>query len=326
MGSHRSQEHDLTPSGSSPRDHALELACRLALARAAGRAGNLPGAEAAALEALGMSQRVEYMGARAEAHNILGSVAFERGELDEANRHYAESLKLATDCDHHDVAVRARNNLASVYHLRGDVNGARRMYLDLLETHRETRDRRGQAEALANLALTYRESGDHITAMQLSAAAREHAIAVGEPSLIALVLCGEAEAALRSGATARAITLIELAAEFARHAGDPLRQSEVARVKASCMACRGDFEVALKLVADARATAERHSARLLQADCAATAGEMLAASGRASEAAASFVEALKLFQAAGANKYMVSGMQGPRPGRSTWNTPAPAGG
>jgi tetratricopeptide (TPR) repeat protein len=295
----------LSENGSSPCDQALELQCRLALARAAGRAGNLNEAYTAAHQALGLSQRVEFLAERAEAHNIIGGVAFERGELTEAERHYNQALRLARDSDHHDVAARAANNLASICHLRGDVGGARRMYFDNLQTHRESRDRRGQAEALHNLALTYRESGDTTTALQLSAAAREHAIAVGDSSLIAMIICGEAEGALNSGATERAIMLIELAVPFARQAGDPLRQSEVDRVRAACLARRGDVEIALKLVADASANAELHSARLLQADCATTAAEVLAGCGRASEATASFATAIRLFHAAGAKKHVM---------------------
>lgn len=308
-------------SGSSLGDQPLELNCRLAVARAAGRSGNLPEAEAAALDALGMSQQVERIAERAEAHNILGGVAFERGELDEAERHYTEARRLARNIDHHGAIVRAGNNLASICHLRGDVDGARKMYLDVLETHREARDRRGQAETLCNLALTYRASRDAPTAIQLSAAAREHATAVGDASLLAMVLCGEAEGALDMGATERAFTLIESAAQLAKRAQDPLRQTEVTRVLAACLARRGDVEVALKLVADAGASAERHSARLLQANCATTAGELLAACGRASEAAASFAEADRLFRAAGVKKVAACRSNLGRAIRSNWTTP-----
>lgn len=287
---------------SNTHDQALETSCRLALARAAGRAGNLEEAHASALAALGMSQNRGSLAEQAQALNILGGVAFERGELGEAELHYTEALQFARDCDDHGVAVRAGNNLASIRHLRGDVEGARKMYHDVLETNRQAQDRRGQAETLHNLAITYRKSGDAPTARQLSAEAREHAMAVGDPSLIAFVLCGEAEGALDIGATDRAIILIDHAARFARHARDPLRQSEVDRVRAACLARRGDVEVALKLVADAGAHARHHSARLLQADCATTAGQLLAGYGRTTEAAARFAEADQLFLSAGIKK------------------------
>lgn len=290
-------------SNGSDSDQSLELKCRLALARAAGRAGNLNAAQSAALEALRLSQDDDAnLTSRAEALNILGGVAFERGALGEAEFHYRQALRCASQCDNRDIAVRAGNNLACIRHLQGDAEGARRMYCDVLDANRQTRDRRGQAETLHNLAITYRMSGDAPAAAQLSAEARELALAIGDPSLLAFVMCGEAEGALDMGATDRAITLIEHAAEFARQANDPLRQSEVDRVRAACMARRGEIEVALTLLADASANAELHSARLLQADCAATAGRMLAECGRTTEAAARFAEADRLFLSIGVER------------------------
>ena len=80
------------------------------------------------------------------ATNLAGAIAFERGQLDEAERAFGEALELARRLGDRLIEARASNNLASVAHLRGRPEAALSLYRGALLSYQRLGDRRGAAE------------------------------------------------------------------------------------------------------------------------------------------------------------------------------------
>lgn len=271
----------------------------IALARAAGRVGNFDTARAVAEEACGRSRAGGYLVEEASCLNVLGSVAFERGQLDEAEAHYGRALATAGRCACAEVTAMACNNLGSIRHLRGDLAAARQLYHAALLGYEQLGAHRGQAESYHNLAITYRDAGDLTEAMRADRIALEHAVAAGEEGALALIHCSLAESAVRRGDTAMAEAQLSQAEFQARIGGDPLAAAEAHRVRAMHLASIGEPVRAMEALDLAVAHTDRIGSPLLRAECAALAARCLRQLDRKAEAEAQAAVAEQIFLALG---------------------------
>ena len=313
-----------TPS--SANDPARELRDLLAAGRfrealeAYRRAGPLPARPEVALLAATAATRVgelstarelargaeQQFTARADADgrmrtaNLLGAIAFEQGNLTEAEAGFGRALELARQLEDGQMAARTSNNLASVAHLRGRTDRALSLYRGALLEYQRLGDRRGTAETYHNLGLTFRELAIRLDADSASAEAVRHAEMVGERSLLALAIAGRAEYHLDAGEPEVAAREVERAEALAAAAGDEIGGAEAGRLRARIALVENEAAHALDAAEKARATAARYGSMLLQGECAALAARALERLGRMQEANARKAEAAGIFRRLGA--------------------------
>jgi hypothetical protein len=150
------------------------------------------------------------------------------------------------------------------------------------------------------MAVVARELGQIREAARAAEEAVRHAQVVGDGSLLAMAMTGEAEVALAAGDSALARERVERAELLARTAGEPLVLVEVNRVRAQRWLAVAEPEQALAVVEPAREEAERLGSAQLQGECAALAARALADLGRASAARKMLAEARGIFESLGA--------------------------
>ncbi len=276
----------------------------LVAATAAARLGEVSEGVHEATEALDRFRRRADEDGCMRSHNLLGALAFDQGKLAAAAERFAEAKALATRLQDHLMVARAANNLASVAHLQGRVAEARSWYREALLAYQRLGSRRGTAETYHNLALVQREEGDLAGAESAGDHAVRWAADLGEPGLLALALTGRAETAVERGEGAMAGEALARAEGLARAAGDEVGIIEADRVRALRWWKEGASAQALAAADRGRLAAARLGIALLEAECAALAGQALSALGRHAEAAKRRALARRRFRALGAIRHL----------------------
>ena len=277
-----------------------EPAIELAVATAATRLGRLGDGQVLAVAAHDEYRLHADDDGRMRCVNLLGAIAWERGQLDGASGRWAEALELARQVGDPVMTARVSNNLALAMHLTGRVAEARSHFRESLVTYRRLGERRYAAETAHNLAVTYREEGELRLADDADAEAVRHAELVADPALIALTITGRAETRLAQGDHPLAASDLARAERLCRGANDPLGLAEVRRVRGERWLRLRQPARALEEAEAARAVAAELGSALLQAECAALAYRALRQLDRLDEARLRFEEAERLFRTLGA--------------------------
>ncbi len=253
-------------------------------ATAAMRQGNLPGAAALAAAAEARFRARGDADGRMRAENLLGAVAFETGQVGQAERYFGAALELAHGLDDSLMTARASNNLASVAHLTGRPELALSMYRTALLAYQRLGDRRGMAETSHNLGIAFRQLRQWTEAERAAEQAVRHADQLADAALRGLALVGLAELHLELKAWPLAEREIERAAALAADGDDPIGVVEAARLSALLEFGRGNAEAALRNALAARFEARGLGSALLEAECATVAARAARQLGRAEEA------------------------------------------
>jgi tetratricopeptide (TPR) repeat protein len=282
----------------------LQPDATLAAATDATRQGALDQADRLAHEALGGFRLRADDDGRMRSLNLLGAIAFERGDLGLAGERFGGALDVARQLGDHLLTARALNNLASVMHLRGEAETALGLYREGLLAYQRLGDRRGSAETWHNLGLVYREAGRLREAEQAAGHAVRHAALAAEPGLQGLVLTGRAEVALAEGDLALAGEALDRADSLAVEAQDQAGRGEICRIRALLALRKGDAEGARAAATSAVERGREVGSSLLQAEGAVVLAAALARLGRLAEADAARGEARLLFEALGARAHL----------------------
>ena len=276
----------------------------LLAATAATRLGELDRGRALADWALfRFRQRADGDG-RMRSLNLLGVIAWERGQLEMAEEHWTAALAVAHELDDSLIAAHASNNLGLVAHLRGRPEAALMLFRGALVGYERIGDRRGTAQTWHNLALAFRYLGDRLEAERAAREAVRHAELVHDPSLVALAVTGYAEVHLEWRELELAATELERARRLADAAGDEIGVAEADRLLGRLALLRGDAAGAARLARAAREVAERVGSALLAAESAAVEALALRALGRAAEAGDRRAAAVEGFTRLGATELL----------------------
>ena len=239
---------------------------------------------------------------RMRSLNLLGVIAYEGGQLDQAEKSFTESLEVARKLDDNLMVARSSNNLASITYLRNDTVGALSLFRSALLSYQRMGDRRGMAESYHNLGIVFREMEQWADAMDASERALHHAEQVGERGLLGLAATGRAEITLARGELDMAQAELLGAGQLARESGDELGVIEVGRVQALVYFARNEYQKAADEAEQARSAAEQNRAAVLQAECAAVAARAWKALNRPENAEVRHLEAIRLFSSQGARR------------------------
>lgn len=205
-------------SADAAADRAEELA----------RQGRHPEARAAVRAALDQAPADSLLAVRLT--NLLGGIAFELGDLDEAERLFESAMASARARGEARLLARAATNLASVVHLRGKETLAASLYVSAFTVFQGLEDPVGVARACHNLALLAREAGRWREALSWGERAVAAAVEGPDPGLEGQVRAGLAAVALGLGRLPWAREELHRARCLALQAGDRLGVAEVARL------------------------------------------------------------------------------------------------
>lgn len=178
--------------------------------------------------------------------HLRGGIAFELGQLDEAEICFEQVIRLATERREIQLVAKASNNLGSIAHLRGKPQLAISFYRSALSAYSTEKAMAGQAQTLHNLSIVLREFGDLRNAASHSERALEAAVHCGDIGLQSVVLGGSAEVALAQGELDRARDLLLEASRLADLAGDRIGILEMQRLRARVDVHHGRFTAALR--------------------------------------------------------------------------------
>ena len=227
--------------------------------------------------------------------NLLGALELERGHLNEAERRFRAVLTRTEVSSDRVIWAHSTTNLASIFDLRGQPDAALRLYYEGLRLYQEAEDTRGIAQTYHNLNLVFRRLGMLEAAESVARLAVRSAEAVGEHSLIALCLSGQAETRLERADLEGASQCLTRAQATAAVAQDDMCRAEVGRVSAQVHLREGRTSEAIEAAEISRSIAHRCGAALVAAECAAVSAVGLGRAGRTEEATERRMEATRGF-------------------------------
>lgn len=258
--------------------------CRLLAAHAAARIGEFEVSARLTTSARQEFEIADDIDGVLESSNLLGAVAFERGRMKEAERHFTTVATLAEAHGRDRFTARSANNLGSVVSLRGDSGPACALYQRALQVYEAMGDMRGIAETCHNLSIGLRETGALAAARESSLRAVRSAEQVGDPGLIALTLLGRAELSIESSSYEDALEDIRRAELLAWAEGNEPHRLEAERLSALIALRRGDAAEAHRRASLVQARASEAQFALLAAEGRSLAALALKALGRHTEA------------------------------------------
>jgi tetratricopeptide (TPR) repeat protein len=133
------------------------------------------------------------------AHNLLGVMAYRRGQLQEAEDHLGDAIRLAESSGLHELANTSRLNLGAAYSEAGRLDDAREHLRAVLHDRLQEGLSEGVGFAHLNLGETEYAAGELAIAEEHFTAASEAFRAVGFKARIANSLQGLAAVEARTG-------------------------------------------------------------------------------------------------------------------------------
>jgi predicted ATPase/DNA-binding SARP family transcriptional activator/Tfp pilus assembly protein PilF len=204
---------------STPEDRTLAARLWHSLARVAYDRGDLDGAERDCRAGLDLVTG----GGRGHWHamlvNVLGLAASRRGQHEEAERLLQQSLALFREVGHSRGEGMALHNLGVLAYATGQPDGARALYEQALPIRQASDDVRGVAETQNNLGVLAYESGELGPAEVAYRESLRAIVALGDVLWMAVSLCNLGELALEAERPSEAVALLRPAEQALRRLG-----------------------------------------------------------------------------------------------------------
>ncbi|HEU5219607.1 MAG TPA: tetratricopeptide repeat protein [Gemmatimonadales bacterium] len=217
--------------------------------------------------------------------NLLGAVAFERGNVDEAEAQFKSVMQSAEGKGRSRFTARSANNLAVIAHMRGEREYAAALYQKALTAYHQIGDERGIIETWHNLVLSNREGRGSQDSFVTCARALEAAERLGAGGLIALTLLGRAELLIERNALDEAAADIDRARQLAWLEGNEPHALDSERLQALLALRRGEPRRAHHQAEQIMVRARSSGCAWIAAESATIAALALKADQRPSEAA-----------------------------------------
>lgn len=235
--------------------------------------------------------------------NLLGSIRFESGQIDEARDLWSAQLDDARAAGDEQFAARACNNLGVVATLFDELPLALGYYTRAVASYFQVGYERGLGQSHHNLGITYREMGflhdadTHFRSAEhfaRKASSEDEVARVAQERALLLSLLGDVDMARHTAETALG-TYDRL--------GDPVGVAEVRRVLGLVALGEGEIELAEETLKQSLATAQESRAALLEAEVLAALSALRVTQGRPDEGAAEEQASVDRFEALGAQAW-----------------------
>jgi len=232
--------------------------------------------------------------------NLLGMIAFEAGQVEEADRHFGALLERATEAGDDEFAARASNNLGILANIRGETELALTSYQRALAAYERIGYTRGLAQTYYNLGISYRDLGFAEEADSHFDRAILHADESHSEDVLALAETERASLRARAGDGHLAESIASRALARLERMADPAGAANAKRVLATAAQARGANALALERLDEALATLGSHPDPLLRAEIQRDRGSLLRHLGDMDGACAAYRTALDAYLRIGA--------------------------
>jgi tetratricopeptide (TPR) repeat protein len=199
------------------------LALQAARAQAALHLAAFTDAECFAMEGLMLALEMEDAPQAARMFQVLGAVAFNRGDPTAAESSYQNGLRQAEAAGLETERCALQANLASVFLVRGEVEPARSLLDQALHLARRLGDVRREASILMNLGVAAAQAGDHDQARRAFEESLELSQRTGSWEQRMFLLVNLGALASDEGDAPLARARFEEALDLARRIGDRVR-------------------------------------------------------------------------------------------------------
>jgi tetratricopeptide (TPR) repeat protein len=230
--------------------------------------------------------------ARYLTENMVGTLHEQSGRLVDAQEHYRSALAVAQQINYLPGVARAFHNLGNVASRQRQIDEAILHYEASMATYETMGDRIGMEVARSGLVAAYMQAPRYDEAIESARRALTFFQAMGDSFWIALNASNLAEALVELGnyAEAESYTQVVLAEEEPH--SHPYALFTLGRIRQG----QGSLAEAELVMNQARAIAEMNEDRYLLAYCWEELGKIQRAVGNPNGAAASFAQALDLFE------------------------------
>jgi len=210
----------------------------------------------------------------AGAHNNLGLVAREAGDLDAARAHFRECRRLYAEAERPEGLAAATLNLAGIAQESEDLPEAEALYQESLRRHRALADPWGTMLTLHGLGDVRRRQGDPARARVLHAEALDIAIQLGAQTNIPGLVTSLAVATCQMGQLQDAAVQLAAAEVLREKTGAALSPADLAEFAACADLLRGSLHMdeLVLLQREGRRLALEHELNILITAQAAVAG------------------------------------------------------
>jgi tetratricopeptide (TPR) repeat protein len=201
----------------------------------------------------------------ARALNVLGAIAFDSGQVEDAYGYFTKGLAKAELLGDRATVGRCSNNLGAIASLRGEYGRAVGSHTMALAAFQQVRHRSGLAETLQNLAIAYRDRSDLKSALETDEQAMREATAAGDLALAATIESARAEIHALAGDADLALVGVQRALAQHQELGDVAGEAEDLRVLAGALWSLGEHTQALAILRDVLVRATKLNRALLVA-------------------------------------------------------------
>jgi tetratricopeptide (TPR) repeat protein len=144
-----------------------------------------------------LAQRFQHCAFDARVHNVLGNVACDQEQFDQAMEHYRLAIEIRRCLGNRFSVASVLNNLALCSHARGELDEAETLFTESLSLYREIDDRWSAGSSLCNLVSLALARGDAPRAPDLYHASLDIRRELGDLGGVGLALNGLGQVALQ---------------------------------------------------------------------------------------------------------------------------------
>jgi tetratricopeptide (TPR) repeat protein len=213
----------------------------------------------------------------AACHDDIGQLHWLRGEYDLALEQLELGLEMRKKLGDRRSLALSLNNIGLVWMDHGRPANAKEALEAALRIRRSIADPLGIVQSLNDLGRLAQDQNQHRRALELLREARDRALEIGEHNRIVLVLTNMGESHYKLGETAEAIRLLKLAEEVCDELGDSLHLAEAKRGLAKAYLLQGELQQAREAIKRAVDLFGRVRSKARLASALRTLGEVTAA-------------------------------------------------
>lgn len=256
------------------------------------------GQEAAALASLGLiAARRQHQPAHTITPflSLIGAVAFEQGELGQAEQRFGEALHIARKAGTVKSEAAALSNLGAIANVRGDLATALWNYRCARGAFQRAKSTNGEARALQNMGMVHADLRRWKEAAECYDAARALAGASDDPKLIAIITLNTIEIHLNTGDLDRARESCNDAMRLSTEIGSDPCLAEAHRYQGEILRRLDEIDQAKRSLSRAISISHEANIPLSEAEALRSMGELHLSQNDHQAALGAFSQAFKLF-------------------------------
>ena len=243
-----------------------------------------------------LAWKLDFKSKGGAAHNRIGRLYREKGELDQAMRHLGTGLALFKLADDERGIASSMDDIGKVHWLRGEYELALKQLKEALKLRRKLGDKRSIALSLSNLGSVYQDSGYFKDALDAMNEALELRREIGDLPGVVISLNNLGTLYQDKGEQERAIEIWQEGLRVAKQIDDKIAEAYLLTNIGIAQYQLGWYDDAIKTLSKARELADQIGEKLVKAESSRALGKSYMYKGDFIKARTLLREALEIFQ------------------------------